>query len=96
MCKFLQKVLFDPHWTSPDLSTFFFSELAMKLNVAFPATGCQKLFEINDEHKARQITPQRKSIFEIFIFVFFLKLALCFHESGYLKLRVIKLNFFKH
>ena len=23
----------------------------MKINVAFPATGCQKLFEINDEHK---------------------------------------------
>ena len=42
----------------------------MKINVAYPATGCQKLFEINDEHKARQITPQRKSIFEIFIFVF--------------------------
>ena len=23
----------------------------MKINVAFPATGCQKLFEINDEIK---------------------------------------------
>ena len=78
MCKFLQKVLFDPHSTSRHLSTFFFSELAMKLNVAFPATGCQKLFEINDEHKARQITPQRKSIFEIFIFVFFPEIGVVF------------------
>ena len=26
----------------------------MKINVAFPATGCQKLFEINDEHKVSQ------------------------------------------
>ena len=25
----------------------------MKINVAYPATGCQKLFEINDEHKVR-------------------------------------------
>lgn len=23
----------------------------MKINVAFPATGCQKLFEVNDEIK---------------------------------------------
>merc|ERR1712066_203250 len=35
------------------------SELAMKLNVAFPATGCQKLFEINDEHKVRPFYEKR-------------------------------------
>merc|ERR1712050_602033 len=32
---------------------------AMKLNVAFPATGCQKLFEINDEHKVRPFYEKR-------------------------------------
>ncbi len=26
----------------------------MKINVAYPATGCQKLFEINDEHKVEE------------------------------------------
>ena len=30
------------------------SAVKMKINVAFPATGCQKLFEINDEHKVRR------------------------------------------
>ncbi len=31
----------------------------MKINVAFPATGCQKLFEINDEHKVRPFYEKR-------------------------------------
>merc|ERR1712122_185466 len=31
----------------------------MKLNVSFPATGCQKLFEINDEHKVRPFYEKR-------------------------------------
>jgi small subunit ribosomal protein S6e len=31
----------------------------MKLNVAFPATSCQKLFEINDEHKLRMFYDKR-------------------------------------
>merc|ERR1712061_516996 len=35
------------------------SEMSMKLNVAFPATGCQKLFEINDEHKVRPFYEKR-------------------------------------
>uniref|UniRef100_A0A1B6CYF3 40S ribosomal protein S6 n=1 Tax=Clastoptera arizonana TaxID=38151 RepID=A0A1B6CYF3_9HEMI len=31
----------------------------MKLNVSFPATGCQKLFEIQDEHKLRIFYEKR-------------------------------------
>jgi len=31
----------------------------MKINVAFPATGCQKLFEINDEIKVRPFYEKR-------------------------------------
>ncbi|XP_014281465.1 small ribosomal subunit protein eS6 [Halyomorpha halys] len=31
----------------------------MKLNVAYPATGCQKLFEITDEHKLRMFYDKR-------------------------------------
>ncbi|XP_065165045.1 small ribosomal subunit protein eS6 [Atheta coriaria] len=31
----------------------------MKLNVSFPATGCQKLFEVNDEHKIRVFYEKR-------------------------------------
>lgn len=31
----------------------------MKVNVAFPGTGCQKLFEINDEHKIRPFYEKR-------------------------------------
>jgi len=31
----------------------------MKLNVSFPATGCQKLFEVNDEHKVRVFYEKR-------------------------------------
>jgi small subunit ribosomal protein S6e len=31
----------------------------MKINVAFPATGCQKLFEIHDEHKVRPFYEKR-------------------------------------
>ncbi|KAJ8955482.1 hypothetical protein NQ318_003583 [Aromia moschata] len=32
---------------------------AMKLNVSFPATGCQKLFEVVDEHKIRIFYEKR-------------------------------------
>lgn len=31
----------------------------MKLNVSFPATGCQKLFEVVDEHKIRMFYEKR-------------------------------------
>ncbi|KAF7998111.1 hypothetical protein HCN44_009509 [Aphidius gifuensis] len=31
----------------------------MKLNVSYPATGCQKLFEIEDEHKVRMFYEKR-------------------------------------
>jgi len=31
----------------------------MKLNVAFPSTGAQKLFEIHDDHKLRQFYEKR-------------------------------------
>ncbi|KAL5278352.1 RPS6 family protein [Megaselia abdita] len=31
----------------------------MKLNVSYPATGCQKLFEVNDEHKLRIFYEKR-------------------------------------
>ncbi|KAB0803123.1 hypothetical protein PPYR_00093 [Photinus pyralis] len=31
----------------------------MKLNVSFPATGCQKLFEVVDEHKLRMFYEKR-------------------------------------
>ncbi|GLH02269.1 40S ribosomal protein S6 [Gryllus bimaculatus] len=31
----------------------------MKLNVSYPATGCQKLFEISDEHKLRMFYEKR-------------------------------------
>ncbi|XP_048265895.1 40S ribosomal protein S6-like isoform X1 [Bombus terrestris] len=31
----------------------------MKLNVSYPATGCQKLFEISDEHKLRIFYEKR-------------------------------------
>lgn len=30
-----------------------------QLNVSFPATGCQKLFEISDEHKLRMFYEKR-------------------------------------
>ena len=30
-----------------------YQSITMKINVAYPATGCQKLFEINDEIKVR-------------------------------------------
>merc|ERR1711953_413183 len=33
--------------------------IIMKINVAFPATGCQKLFEINDEIKVRPFYEKR-------------------------------------
>merc|ERR1712045_62809 len=33
--------------------------ITMKLNVSFPATGCQKLFEIHDEHKVRPFYEKR-------------------------------------
>jgi len=41
----------------------------MKINVAFPATGCQKLFEIHDELKVKIVltfilnNPKRNSNF---------------------------------
>jgi len=31
----------------------------MKLNISFPATGCQKLLEIHDEHKLKQFYEKR-------------------------------------
>lgn len=31
----------------------------LQLNVSFPATGCQKLFEISDEHKLRIFYEKR-------------------------------------
>ncbi|KAK7603227.1 hypothetical protein V9T40_003226 [Parthenolecanium corni] len=31
----------------------------MKLNVSYPATGCQKLFQIDDEHKVRMFYEKR-------------------------------------
>lgn len=31
----------------------------LQLNVAFPATGCQKLFEVVDEHKIRIFYEKR-------------------------------------
>jgi small subunit ribosomal protein S6e len=31
----------------------------MKINLSFPATGCQKLIEINDEHKVRPFYEKR-------------------------------------
>jgi len=31
----------------------------MKINVSYPATGCQKLFEIHDEHKVRPFYEKR-------------------------------------
>lgn len=31
----------------------------MKLNISFPATGCQKLFEVEDEHKVRIFYDKR-------------------------------------
>jgi small subunit ribosomal protein S6e len=33
----------------------------MKLNVAYPATGCQKLIEIDDEHRVRPFYDKRMS-----------------------------------
>merc|ERR1712244_91054 len=33
--------------------------ITMKLNVSYPASGCQKLFEINDEHKVRPFYEKR-------------------------------------
>lgn len=36
-------------------SFFFFAQL----NVSFPATGAQKLFEVNDEHKLRIFYEKR-------------------------------------
>merc|ERR1712173_62922 len=33
--------------------------MGMKINVAYPATGCQKLFEINDEIKVRPFYEKR-------------------------------------
>ncbi|ELK32621.1 40S ribosomal protein S6 [Myotis davidii] len=31
----------------------------MKLNISFPATGCQKLIEVDDEHKLRTFYGKR-------------------------------------
>ena len=33
----------------------------MKLNISFPATGCQKLIEIDDESKLRHLYDKRMS-----------------------------------
>merc|ERR1711887_365825 len=41
-----------PTWCGDNRST-------MKLNVSFPATGCQKLFEIDDEKKVRVFYEKR-------------------------------------
>jgi len=30
-----------------------------QLNISYPATGCQKLFEVNDEHKLRIFYEKR-------------------------------------
>jgi hypothetical protein len=43
-------------FTNSDLfSAFGFApDAIMKINVAYPKNGTQKLFEINDEHKVRK------------------------------------------
>lgn len=38
-------------------SLFYFSDF--QLNISYPATGAQKLFEINDEHKLRIFYEKR-------------------------------------
>ena len=38
----------------------------MKINVAFPATGCQKLFEIHDELKVK-LDPYTKAVIGLFM-----------------------------
>lgn len=44
------------------LCTFFLTHVCIRLlqlNVSYPATGCQKLFEISDEHKLRIFYEKR-------------------------------------
>lgn len=38
---------------------FFFLHCVFQLNVSYPATGCQKLFEVVDEHKLRVFYEKR-------------------------------------
>jgi len=38
-----------------------YTYLSMKLNISFPATGCQKLVEIDDENKLRHFYDKRMS-----------------------------------
>lgn len=44
-----------------NLYVVFFSSffILLQLNVSFPATGCQKLFEVVDEHKLRVFYEKR-------------------------------------
>merc|ERR1712194_199676 len=40
---------------------YLFETESMKLNISFPATGCQKLIEIDDEIKLRHLYDKRMS-----------------------------------
>lgn len=41
------------------LCVTFFLHCVFQLNVSYPATGCQKLFEVVDEHKLRVFYEKR-------------------------------------
>merc|ERR1712014_119664 len=45
--------------SSRRLKQLGYQSITMKINVAYPATGCQKLFEINDEIKVRPFYEKR-------------------------------------
>lgn len=38
---------------------FFFFASFLQLNISFPATGCQKLIEVDDERKLRTFYEKR-------------------------------------